>query len=194
VSDAASSDDVADVTGGWDLRTLPANVRVGEGCWIERRGSFARFKSTRDPGLVLGRRVRVYAWTTFNVEPGGYLEVGDDAVLVGPVFMCADRITVGRGVVLSYGVTVADADFHPLDPDARRIDAEACAPGGDSSKRPPYATRPVVIGDGAWVGIGAILLKGARVGRGARVGAGAVVTGDVPDGAHVAGNPARPVS
>lgn len=182
-----------DVTGRFDLATLPRNVRLGRGVWIERRDSFARFRSTRDPGLVLGDRVRVHTWTTFNVEPGGCVEVGDDSILVGPVFMCAERIRVGRAVVISYHVTIADSDFHPLDPEERRRDAEANAPHGDRSRRPPLVARPVEIGDGAWIGIGAIILKGVTIGAGARIGAGAVVTSDVPPGATVAGNPARVV-
>jgi acetyltransferase-like isoleucine patch superfamily enzyme len=52
----------------------------------------------------------------------------------------------------------------------------------------------VVIEDDAWIGIGAIVLKGVRIGRGARVGAGSVVTGDIPAGVYVAGNPARPLT
>jgi acetyltransferase-like isoleucine patch superfamily enzyme len=54
-------------------------------------------------------------------------------------------------------------------------------------------TRPVTIADDVWIGIGAIVLKGVRIGRGARIAAGAVVTRDVPEGAMVAGNPARVV-
>ena len=40
---------------------------------------------------------------------------------------------------------------------------------------------------------GAVVLEGCRVGQFAVVGAGAVVSKDVPDGAIVAGNPARAV-
>jgi acetyltransferase EpsM len=47
------------------------------------------------------------------------------------------------------------------------------------------------IGTGAYVGIGAVIRERCRVGRFAVVGAGAVVIADVPDGAMVAGNPAR---
>jgi acetyltransferase-like isoleucine patch superfamily enzyme len=104
--------------------------------------------------------------------------------------MCAERITVGKRVVISYNVTIADSDFHPIDPVARKRDAMANAPQGDRSQRPPYVTRPVTIEDDVWIGIGAIILKGVTVGRGARVGAGAVVTSDVPAGKMVAGNPA----
>ena len=63
-----------DITGAWDYGSLPPNVRVGQGCWFERRDSFVRFRSQNDPGLVLGNRVRVFTWTTFNVEPTGYIE------------------------------------------------------------------------------------------------------------------------
>jgi acetyltransferase-like isoleucine patch superfamily enzyme len=185
--------DVAEITGTWDYATLPANVRVGVGCFLERKDSFRRFRSTRDPGLILGDRVTVYTWTEFNVEPTGLLEVGDDTTLVGAVFMCAEHVRIGKRVTVSYNVTIADSDFHPRDPESRRRDAVANAPFGDKSLRPPLVTRPVVIEDDVWIGIGAIILKGVRLGCGARVAAGAIVTADVPAGGAVAGNPARVV-
>ena len=179
-----------DITGAWDYGSLPPNVRVGQGCWLERRDSFVRFRSKNDPGLVLGNRVRVFTWTTFNVEPTGYIEVGDDSVLVGPVFMCTERITLGRNVTISYHVTIADSDFHPTDADLRIRDAIASSPQGDRRQKPTLVSRPVTIDDNVWIGIGAIILKGVHIGAGARIHAGAVVTRDVPPGAIFAGNPA----
>jgi acetyltransferase-like isoleucine patch superfamily enzyme len=171
---------------------MPANVRLGEGSYLERhRQTFERFFSRREPGLDLGRGVRVYTWTSFSVEPDGVVEVGDGAILVGAAFMCAERISVGARVVLSYGTTVTDCDFHPHDPAERRADAIANAPHGDRSLRPRLVARPTVIEDDAWVGIGAMILKGVTVGTGARVEPGAVVTADVPAGATASGNPAR---
>lgn len=49
----------------------------------------------------------------------------------------------------------------------------------------------VDIGEGAFVGIGATIVQGVRVGAWSTVGAGAVVIRDVPEGAMVAGVPAR---
>jgi acetyltransferase-like isoleucine patch superfamily enzyme len=183
--------DVRQVSGDWDYASLPANVQLGRDCWIERPETFARFRSTRMPGLVLGEGVRVYGWSVFNVEEAGVITVGDGSVLAGAVFMCRERIAVGRGVVISYQVTVADSDFHPRDPGQRRLDAEASAPHGNPDERPATDNGPVSIGDGAWIGIGAIILKGVRIGAGARIGAGSVVARDVPDGAWAEGNPAR---
>jgi acetyltransferase-like isoleucine patch superfamily enzyme len=186
-------DEIKDITGEWDSAGLPANLHIGEGCFLERKDSFKRFRSQRQPGLVLGRRVQVYTWTEFNIEPTGWVEVGDDSILVGAVFMCAEHIRLGQRVIVSYNVTIADSDFHPRDPAARQQDAIANAPLGDRHARPPLVARPVVIEDDVWVGIGAILLKGVHVGAGARIGAGAVVTSDIAAGACVAGNPARMV-
>jgi acetyltransferase-like isoleucine patch superfamily enzyme len=183
--------DERDITGDWDYRLLPSNVRVGKNCWLERRDSFSRFRSTQEPGLLLGEGVRVYTWATFNVEPTGYVEIGDGSTIVGGIFMCAERITIGRNVIVSYHVTIADSDFHPIDAELRIQDAIANSPSGDRSRRPPLVSRPVTIEDDVWIGIGAIILKGVHVGRGARIQAGAVVTQDVPPGRTVAGNPAQ---
>ncbi len=188
-----TNDEHAEIEGSWDYHCLPENVSVGRDCWFERKHSFGAFRSELQPGLVIGDRVKVYTWATFNVEPSGYLEVGDDSMLVGPVFMCAERITIGQRVVISYNVTIADSDFHPTDPEQRRQDAIANAPFGDRTQRPPLTSKPVIIEDDVWIGIGAIILKGVHIGPGAHVGAGAVVTSDVPAGAEVFGNPARPV-
>ncbi len=182
--------DIGPLVGDWDYRSLPANVRIGSDCFLERRDSFGRFRSTVDPGLVLGDRVRVFTWTTFNVEPTGAVWIGNDTQLIGPVFMCAEEIRIGARCVLSYNVTLADCDFHPVDVEQRRRDAIANSPQGDRSARPPLVTRPIVIQDDVWVGIGAIILKGVRVGRGATIAAGAVVSRDVPAGSLAAGNPA----
>jgi acetyltransferase-like isoleucine patch superfamily enzyme len=182
---------ISEMTGAWDYSTLPANVHLGEGCYLERKDSFARFYSTQKPGLALGNGVKVGTWTAFNVEPSGVIEVGDDSVLVGALFMCAESIKIGKRVILSYNVTIADCDFHPRDPELRKQDAVAHTPAGDRSKRLPLVSHPVVIEDDVWVGIGAIVLKGAHVGAGARIAAGAVVTADVPPGAWVAGSPAQ---
>ena len=183
--------DETTVTGTWDYHNLPENIRFGKDCWFERKDSFGRFRSVQTPGLLIGDRVRVYTWTSFNVEEAGVVEIGNDSTLVGAIFMCAEHITVGNDVTISYHVTIADSDFHPIDPELRKQDAIANRPSGDRRQRPKLVSRPVVIEDNVWIGIGAMILKGVRIGKGARIAAGSVVTSDVPAGSLVAGNPAR---
>jgi len=52
-------------------------------------------------------------------------------------------------------------------------------------------SRPVLIGDGVWIGTRAVILPGVTIGRGAVVGAGSVVTSDIAERSLAVGNPAR---
>ncbi len=54
----------------------------------------------------------------------------------------------------------------------------------------PIVVKPVVIKNGAHIGIGATILPGVTIGEGAIIAAGAVVTKDVPDFSLAAGIPA----
>ncbi|WP_072690910.1 acyltransferase [Rhodococcus marinonascens] len=51
--------------------------------------------------------------------------------------------------------------------------------------------RPIVIGDGCWIGAGAIILPGVTVGEGCVIGAGTVITRDCEPNGLYAGSPAR---
>jgi acetyltransferase-like isoleucine patch superfamily enzyme len=57
----------------------------------------------------------------------------------------------------------------------------------------PIEFAPVIIEDGADIGIGVIILMGVTIGRGAQIGAGAVVTRDIPPFAVCTGVPAKVV-
>jgi maltose O-acetyltransferase len=51
--------------------------------------------------------------------------------------------------------------------------------------------RPVEIADDVWIGQRAIIMPGLKIGSHTVIGAGSIVTKDVPEGAVVAGIPAR---
>jgi maltose O-acetyltransferase len=55
----------------------------------------------------------------------------------------------------------------------------------------PAVGKPIVVGDGAWIGARAVVMPGVTIGAGCTVGAGAVVTRDCLPGGTYVGVPAR---
>ena len=55
----------------------------------------------------------------------------------------------------------------------------------------PLKYAPIVIEDGAHIGIGSIIMPGVTIGKGAVIGAGAVVTQDIPPYCVAVGVPAK---
>lgn len=126
-------------------------------------------------------------------------EVGEGPAMRPPFHCEYDfNIALGRGAFLNFGCVVLDvcrveigemtqigpavqilAADHPRDAEERRAGLEL--------------GRLVRIGANVWIGGGALMLPGVTIGHNAIIGAGAVVTRDVPPGATVVGNPARPI-
>lgn len=177
------------IVGDWFGQTIPANIVAAPGARIESSESFRRFRSRLETGLIVGENTAL-AGVRLEVDEDGCIEIGADCYLAEASLMCVHRITLGDRVIVAALASIADSDFHPLDPVLRARDCLALAPGSTLS-RPRIEARPVVIEDDVWIGFGATILKGVRVGRGAIVSAGSVVTRDVPTDTLVAGNPAR---
>jgi maltose O-acetyltransferase len=102
----------------------------------------------------------------FQCDYGGQISLGENFYAnFNCVFLDSADIIIGNDVMLGPGVHIYTVD-HPRDAKARRA-------GGCIAK-------PVVIGDGVWIGGGAKILPGVSIGEHAIIGANAVVTKDVP--------------
>lgn len=119
------------------------------------------------PGAIIGKGCNICAHTLIEND-----------VVIG------DRVTVKSGVYLWDGITI-EADVF-LGPGATFTNDKYPRSKGcyDKSVR-------TLIKKGASVGAGAVVLPGLTLGERCMIGAGAVVTRDVPNGAIVAGNPAK---
>ena len=123
-------------------------------------------------GARLGRDVVFYHG--YEVRAARRLRVGEKtSVGNGTVLDARGGITIGRNVNISTQVQVWT--------------------GQHDWQSPTFAfeSRPVFVGDNAWLSARCIILPGVTVGNGAVVAAGAVVAKNVPDGVVVAGVPAQ---
>lgn len=94
-------------------------------------------------------------------------------------FMIGGQITLEDDVLLAPEVVFVDTN-HKMS----LLDIPIHRQGSEAPK-------PIVIRQGAWIGIRAIILPGVEVGANSVVAAGAVVVSDVPEFAIVGGNPAK---
>jgi len=179
------------VEGDWWQQPIPENVAWGEGVYLETAQIFRFMRSKQPHAVVLGDHVSCYAGVSFALGEKGTCKIGDFTLLNGALIMADERIEIGKHVLVSWNVGIADSDFHPIDAAQRRIDTMALAPFyKDRPPRPPLKTAPVIIEDNVWIGMNAVILKGVTIGENSVVAAGAVVSKSVPANVVVAGNPA----
>lgn len=113
---------------------------------------------------------------------GGEIVIGAECGLSNCALVSDTRIEIGPRVLVGGGVKIYDTDFHNIDPERRREEGAGEHHG---------LSRPVSIGQGAFIGAHSIILKGVTIGDNSVIGAGSVVGRDVPPDEIWAGNPAR---
>lgn len=119
-------------------------------------------------GVVIRSQVNVtFPW---RLEVGDHVWIGEEVLILSLA-----QVTVGANSCLSQR-------------------AFLCT-GSHDFARPSFdlITRPIVVGEGCWVGAMAFVGPGVTFGRSSRCLAGAVVARDVPAGATVGGVPAKVV-
>lgn len=170
------------------LRGKPT-LRLGAGSSLARSARILNAGASSDL-IRVGSHCRIEG-ELFVFAHGGRITIGDWC-FVGPGtrLWSACDLRIGDRVLISHQCNVMDSLTHPLDPAARHAQFRSILTQGHP-REIDLDERPVHIEDDVWIGAGATILRGVRIGRAAIVGAGAVVTRDVPDGAVVAGNPAR---
>lgn len=145
---------------------------------------YARFKHSHFPTqLLVDSGSKLTVLNDFVVGYGSDIQVlsGGELILKGKGgsnvnfnLICSNRIEIGEGVRIGRNVTIRDNN------------------GNHYINRSGYKnSRPVIIGDRAWLCEGCTIMPGVKIGAGAIIGAKAFVTSNVPPNAMVAGNPAR---
>lgn len=144
------------------------------------------------PDVILGERVRVYAFTNLygceigdDTKIGTFVEIqkgakiGKRCKVSSHSFIC-EGVTIEDEVFIGHNVTFIN-DLYP-----RAVNTD-----GSLQSEADWQCRPTLIKRGASIGSSATLLCGVTVGEGALIGAGSVVIKDVAPWTVVAGNPAR---
>lgn len=179
---------------------------------LDRRLSFWASTSAQD---ARGRKFASFGnrslimWKPTTIFNEQHISIGDDT-LIGPgvalsagmvpgqecltkiVVSIGDRCLIGRGsgIVGHFSIKIGNdvwTGHHVYITDQNHGYEDVTRPISLQSQ----PERPVVIGDGSWLGHGAVVLPGVTIGKHVVIGANSVVTKDIPDFSVAVGSPAR---
>jgi acetyltransferase-like isoleucine patch superfamily enzyme len=142
--------------------------------------------------VTMGQNVSIHAFVNLygcsvgdHSRIGAFVEIqknariGKNVKVSSHTFIC-EGVGIEDDVFIGHNVSFIN-DKYP----------RATNSGGQPQSECDWQVVPTIVKRGASIGSGATILCGVTIGENAVVGAGCVVTHDVPDGAIVAGVPAR---
>jgi acetyltransferase-like isoleucine patch superfamily enzyme len=144
------------------------------------------------PDVKLGKDVKIYAFVNLygcsiddNSRVGTFVEIQKGAS-IGKNVKVSSHTFICEGVVIEDNVFVGHNVSFINDKYPRATNAD-----GSPQTEADWKVVKTLVKKGASIGTSSTILCGVTIGENAIVGAGSVVTRDVPDGAVVAGVPAR---
>ncbi|MFH1386209.1 MAG: acyltransferase [bacterium] len=152
-----------------DAKQSLKNVMVGENVKI--------FNFVNAYGCSIGDGSKIGSF----VEIQKNARIGKNCKISSHTFIC-EGVEIADGVFVGHNVSFIN-DKYP----------KAVNPDGTLQNDTDWQVVKTEVGKGVSIGTSATILCGIKIGANAIVGAGSVVTKDVPAGAVVAGNPARPI-
>lgn len=148
---------------------LNSRLDIGKKINFKKQGDFHR--------LVVGRYCNIESRATINtqhgeVNIGDRTDIGIGTILIGPI-----RIGTNSSIAQNIFIT-GENRLHTGTEEGLQASAEG------------VEIKPVVIGNGVWVGEGAKILPGVEIGDCSIIAAGSVVTKNIPAHSVAAGVPA----
>jgi len=158
-----------------------------------RRYIVSIISSILPPTRLYQVKARLYRWCGYPVHRSarivssariwgtGVVSIGEDTFVGHDVLILTGDapITIGNCVDIAPRVTIVNGS-HEIDMNGRHSAGEGYS-------------RPIIIEDGVWIGVGTIVLGGVSIGAKSVIAAGSVVTANIPAGMMAAGVPCRPV-
>jgi acetyltransferase-like isoleucine patch superfamily enzyme len=175
----------------WYPGTVPENVVIEEGAYVETTFSFHCYRSELPLGARFGKGSSTYLGTMLDVGPQGRIGIGEFALVNGARMICDAEIIIGDYALISWNVVLMDTYRLPENPDQRRAELEQIPQQKIRRAAADVSSSPIRIERNVWIGFDSCVLPGVTIGEGSIVGARSVVTQSVAPFTIVAGNPAR---
>jgi acetyltransferase-like isoleucine patch superfamily enzyme len=175
----------------WYPGTIPENVVMEEGAYLETTFSFYCYRSESPVGARFGRGSSIYLGTMFDLGVRARIEIGAFTLMNGARIMCDSEIVIGDYALISWNVVLMDTYRLPENAAQRREQLERAPRQHRRHAAADVPSSPIRIERNVWIGFDSCILPGVTIGEGSIVGARSVVTRDVPPFTIVAGNPAR---
>lgn len=165
----------------WMLRkaSKAAHVTVRGPLWVQQKGECIIGKNVTINSDHRANPVGPASKTQLIIRAGARLQLGNNVGMSNSSILCTQSISIEDDVLIGNGCMIWDTDFHPL-----AYTERVAHPNSG------YASKPIVIRKGAFIGASCILLKGVEIGERSVIGAGSVVTRSIPADEIWAGNPA----